>query len=189
MKIFIAQINPTVGALRQNMELILDAYRRGVDAGADVVATTELAVTGYPPKDLLERPQFVSEALRVTDELVAATGSAALIFGCVARNEDAAAHLRRLRRGCATSSPLRRCSGDAGRRRAVSASASARTSGTTRDFWSAAALRFDPIEERARAGRDAARQHLGLALRAGKQAPRELMRGARWRTHRCPWCT
>jgi NAD+ synthase (glutamine-hydrolysing) len=87
MKIFIAQINPTVGALRQNMELILDAYRRGVDAGADVVATTELAVTGYPPKDLLERPQFVSEALRVRDELVSATGSAALIFGCVARNE------------------------------------------------------------------------------------------------------
>jgi NAD+ synthetase len=88
MKIFIAQINPTVGALDQNRDLILDGYRRGVEAGADVVVTTELAVTGYPPKDLLERPAFIDEALRVRDSIVAATGETALIFGCIARNVE-----------------------------------------------------------------------------------------------------
>ena len=55
MKVYIAQLNPTVGALAANAELIRRAYAEGVAAGADVVLTTELAVTGYPPRDLLDR--------------------------------------------------------------------------------------------------------------------------------------
>jgi NAD+ synthase (glutamine-hydrolysing) len=88
VKIFIGQLNPTVGALDANRDLILDAYRRGIEAGADLVVTPELGVTGYPPKDLLERPRFVEEALRVRDELVGHTGETALVFGCVAHNSD-----------------------------------------------------------------------------------------------------
>ena len=88
MKIYIGQINPTVGALSSNAELIRRAYDNGVNAGADVVMVPELAVVGYPPRDLLDRDIFVSAALEVRDALAAMTGNAALIFGCITRNES-----------------------------------------------------------------------------------------------------
>src|SRR3954454_21637647 len=88
MKIFIGQINPTVGALAANAELIRRAYDDGVKAGADVVMVPELAVTGYPPRDLLDRDVFVSAALEVREALAAMTGDVALIFGCITRNES-----------------------------------------------------------------------------------------------------
>jgi NAD+ synthase (glutamine-hydrolysing) len=86
MKIFIAQLNPTVGALAANAELIRRAYAEGVAAGADVVLVTELAVTGYPPRDLLDREIFVNAALETRDALVAMTGDTTLVFGCITRN-------------------------------------------------------------------------------------------------------
>ena len=86
MKIFVAQVNPTVGALSSNAELIHRAYDEGVRAGADVVMVPELAVTGYPPRDLLDREIFVSAALEVRDALARSTGKTALIFGCITRN-------------------------------------------------------------------------------------------------------
>ena len=95
MKVFIGQINPTVGALRANQELIAAAYREGVAAGADVVMVPELAVTGYPPRDLLEKERFIDANLRVRNALAAMTGDVALIFGCVTLN--AGAHGKRLR--------------------------------------------------------------------------------------------
>src|SRR5207248_596774 len=82
MKIYIAQLNPTVGALSANAELIRRAYAEGVKAGAEVVLVPELAVTGYPPRDLLDREIFVNAALEVRDELAAMTGETALVFGC-----------------------------------------------------------------------------------------------------------
>jgi NAD+ synthetase len=88
MKIYIGQINPTVGALSANAELIRRAYDNGVRAGADVVMVPELAVTGYPPRDLLDRDVFVNAALEVRDALASMTGSTALIFGCITRNES-----------------------------------------------------------------------------------------------------
>src|SRR5437867_1880172 len=87
MKIFIAQINPTVGALKTNAELIRNAYDQGVKAQADLVMVTELAVTGYPPRDLLDREVFINASLEVRDSLVAATSKTALLFGCITRNE------------------------------------------------------------------------------------------------------
>jgi NAD+ synthase (glutamine-hydrolysing) len=86
MKVFIGQINSTVGALTANAGLIRRAYEEGVAAGADVVMVPELAVTGYPPRDLLDRPHFVERALAVRDELVKMTGETTLIFGCPVRN-------------------------------------------------------------------------------------------------------
>src|SRR4051812_12832736 len=86
MKIYIAQLNPTVGALSANAELIRAAYAEGVGAGADVVLVPELAVTGYPPRDLLDRDIFVDAALRTRDELAAITGDVTLVFGCITRN-------------------------------------------------------------------------------------------------------
>jgi NAD+ synthase (glutamine-hydrolysing) len=86
MKIYIAQLNPTVGALSANATMIRRAYDEGVDAGADCVLVPELAVTGYPPRDLLDREIFVSSALEVRDALAAMTGETTLVFGCITRN-------------------------------------------------------------------------------------------------------
>jgi NAD+ synthase (glutamine-hydrolysing) len=88
MKIFIGQINPTIGALSSNAELIRRAYDEGVQAGADLVMVPELAVTGYPPRDLLDREVFVHASLEVRDALAAMTGKTALLFGCITRNES-----------------------------------------------------------------------------------------------------
>jgi NAD+ synthase (glutamine-hydrolysing) len=88
VKIFIGQLNPTVGALSSNVEAIRGAYEKGVRAGADLVMVTELAVTGYPPRDLLDREVFINAAIEARDALVAGTGKTALLFGCVARNES-----------------------------------------------------------------------------------------------------
>ncbi|MDP9193574.1 MAG: NAD+ synthase [Acidobacteriota bacterium] len=88
MKVYIGQLNPTVGALSSNAEMIRRAYDDGVRAGADVVMVTELAVTGYPPRDLLDRAYFISAAAEVKDALVAMTGETTLIFGCPVRNVE-----------------------------------------------------------------------------------------------------
>ena len=58
LKIAIAQINCTVGDLAGNARRILDAAAKAVQLGADVMVTPELALCGYPPEDLLLRPDF-----------------------------------------------------------------------------------------------------------------------------------
>ena len=88
MKVYIGQINSTVGALDANAELIRRAYQDGVRAGADVVLVPELAVTGYPPRDLLDRPHFIDSVLAIRDSLAAMTGEVVLIFGCPIRSEQ-----------------------------------------------------------------------------------------------------
>src|SRR5437667_10601542 len=88
MKLFIGQINPTIGALSSNAELIRRAYDEGVHTGADVVMVPELAVVGYPPRDLLDREVFINAALEIRDALAAMTGDTALIFGCITRNKS-----------------------------------------------------------------------------------------------------
>jgi NAD+ synthase (glutamine-hydrolysing) len=87
MKIYIGQINPTVGALPSNAATIDRVYREGVSAGADIVMVPELAVTGYPPRDLLDREYFIASALEMRDKLAASTGKTALIFGCITRSQ------------------------------------------------------------------------------------------------------
>src|SRR2546423_1370303 len=87
MKIGFAQLNPTVGDLNGNFELILRAYERLAAAGAELVLTPELAITGYPPQDLLFKSRFVPENLAVLERLHSRVGSAALLVGFVDRNE------------------------------------------------------------------------------------------------------
>jgi NAD+ synthase (glutamine-hydrolysing) len=62
MRLALAQINTTVGDLHGNRERILTRLEEAKEAGADVVLFPELAVTGYPPEDLLLRPSFVEAA-------------------------------------------------------------------------------------------------------------------------------
>ncbi len=88
MKIGLAQINTTVGDLPGNFEKIVAAYRQAVEAGADLVLTPELAVTGYPPQDLLFKSRFVPANLEVLARLHAAVGDVPLLVGCVALQEQ-----------------------------------------------------------------------------------------------------
>ncbi len=88
MKIALAQINTTVGDLAGNEAKILAAYRRGSDAGAELVVFPELATTGYPPRDLLLKRHFVEQNLQTLARLAAASGRAAMLVGFVDKNEN-----------------------------------------------------------------------------------------------------
>jgi NAD+ synthetase len=87
MKIGFAQIDTTVGDFSGNCELIIRAYERLTAAGAELVLTPELAITGYPPQDLVFKSRFVSENLAILEKLHARVGGAALLVGFVDRNE------------------------------------------------------------------------------------------------------
>src|SRR5881227_3488356 len=86
MKIDSAQINPTVGDLRGNCDLIIESYERLAAKGAELVLTPELALTGYPPQDLVFKSRFVPQTLEMLDQLHRRIGSAALLVGYVDRN-------------------------------------------------------------------------------------------------------
>jgi NAD+ synthase (glutamine-hydrolysing) len=86
MKIGFAQINPTVGDLAGNFEKIAGAYDRLAAAGAELVITPELAITGYPPQDLVFKSRFVPQNLQILERLHARVGDAALLVGFVDRN-------------------------------------------------------------------------------------------------------
>ncbi|HXJ57636.1 MAG TPA: NAD+ synthase [Verrucomicrobiae bacterium] len=87
MKILLAQINTTVGDMAGNKARILAAYQRGVETGVDLVLFPELTTTGYPPRDLLLKPQFVAQNLEVVQRLAEATGPTAMAVGFVGRHE------------------------------------------------------------------------------------------------------
>src|SRR3989440_8222810 len=87
MKIGFAQINPTVGDLNGNFEQIVAAYERLANAGADLVLTPELAITGYPPQDLVFKSRFVPQNLEILEKLQSRLGKAALLVGYVERNQ------------------------------------------------------------------------------------------------------
>ena len=74
LRLALAQLNTTVGDFEGNARLVLAAAREAAAAGAQVVATPELTLTGYPPEDLLLRPSFVAEAERALVRLAADAG-------------------------------------------------------------------------------------------------------------------
>jgi NAD+ synthase (glutamine-hydrolysing) len=80
VRIALAQLNAVVGDLAWNRKKILDVLAEARGFGADIVVFPELAITGYPPEDLLLRPGFVHAARESLDEIArAATGLVALI--------------------------------------------------------------------------------------------------------------
>jgi len=85
MNVALAQLNTTVGDLTGNEARILAAYRRGVEAGAEMVVCPELAITGYPPRDLLLKPHFVTQNVAVLERLAQTTGEVGLLVGFVGR--------------------------------------------------------------------------------------------------------
>jgi NAD+ synthase (glutamine-hydrolysing) len=70
LRVALAQVNVTVGDLEGNTRKILTSMKQAHEAGAHIVCLPELALTGYPPEDLLLKPGFVADNLRKLHELV-----------------------------------------------------------------------------------------------------------------------
>src|SRR5881392_3564288 len=81
MKLALAQIDPTVGDLGGNRDLILARIEEARTAGADLVLLPELAITGYPPEDLLLRPGFIRAAERSLADVARATRGIVALVG------------------------------------------------------------------------------------------------------------
>jgi NAD+ synthase (glutamine-hydrolysing) len=84
----LAQINPKVGDLDGNAACISQAIATAGDAGADLVVFPELAITGYPPEDLLLKPGFVADNMAALSKVAAATQSCAAVVGFVDEQLD-----------------------------------------------------------------------------------------------------
>ncbi len=93
MRIALAQINNTVGDLEANAAKILDFSRRAERAGAEVVAFPELALTGYPPRDLVEKHSFLDRTAQALDGIARESAGLelALIVGYAARSPERSA--------------------------------------------------------------------------------------------------
>ena len=83
LRVALAQVNPIVGDLKGNAELITDWIGKARDQGADIVCFPELALTGYPPEDLVLKPSFVRDNVKMLDTIVAATEGIAAVVGFV----------------------------------------------------------------------------------------------------------
>lgn len=81
MKIALAQINPTVGDIDGNAKRICQAIEQAAERSAQLVVFPELAIIGYPPKDLLLKPAVVQECVQAVDELASHCQQVAAIIG------------------------------------------------------------------------------------------------------------
>ena len=88
MRIACAQVNTVVGDLEGNLALVRDAVRAATARGASLVLTPELALTGYPPEDLLLRPSFADASRDALDALAADVTECVAIVGFVEHDED-----------------------------------------------------------------------------------------------------
>jgi NAD+ synthase (glutamine-hydrolysing) len=88
IRLALAQINAVVGDIAGNTLRITDALAQARAAGAGLVAFPELAVPGYPPEDLLLRPDFVEANLEALDQLAPATRGIAAVLGFVDRDRS-----------------------------------------------------------------------------------------------------
>src|SRR5262245_32755766 len=88
LRLAMAQINPVVGDIAGNARKIAAWMDRAVDLQADVVTFPELALTGYPPEDLLLKPQFIEANLAAMDELAKHARDITAIVGFVDKKDD-----------------------------------------------------------------------------------------------------
>lgn len=86
MKIALAQINPTIGDFKHNTEKMMGFIEKGRGLSCDLIVFSEVAISGYPPRDLLERPEFVDDNLRYLQRLVESVTGIGVICGFVDRN-------------------------------------------------------------------------------------------------------
>jgi NAD+ synthase (glutamine-hydrolysing) len=89
MNIGLAQINSVIGDFPGNVKRILAAYRECLEAGAELVVAPELALVGYPPRDLVFKSQFVPKCLQALDYLAGEIREAPLLVGYVDHHHPA----------------------------------------------------------------------------------------------------
>jgi NAD+ synthase len=89
LRLALAQLNPRVGDIDGNLEKLRDARRRAAAAGADVLVCTELAISGYPPEDLVLKRAFLESVEAAVQALAADTadGGPAVILGAAWRED------------------------------------------------------------------------------------------------------
>ncbi len=86
MKVAVAQFNPTVGAIEENLRKMERLAEEASAQGAELLVFPELAIVGYPPRDLLDRPGFVQQCDRATQGFIERLpGNLVAVFGTVAR--------------------------------------------------------------------------------------------------------
>ncbi|MEY2464785.1 MAG: hypothetical protein QOH64_2923 [Acidimicrobiaceae bacterium] len=88
VRVGLCQLNTVVGDLDGNVERILAAYDVAEAAGCDVAVFPELAITGYPPEDLLLKPGFIRANREALDKVAARTGRCAAVVGFVETDRD-----------------------------------------------------------------------------------------------------
>lgn len=87
LRIALAQINSTVGSLKDNSDKIYCFIKQAEKYKADIIAFPELAITGYPPEDLLYKKHFVDDNLKTMESLIKKVGDMLLIIGFVDKNK------------------------------------------------------------------------------------------------------
>ncbi len=90
LRLALGQFNPTVGDIPGNTTRIIELVDEARARHADLVAFPELAVTGYPPEDLLFKPSFLSDSAAAVERIAAAARGIAAIVGCPANTTNAA---------------------------------------------------------------------------------------------------
>jgi NAD+ synthase (glutamine-hydrolysing) len=88
IRLALAQINTTVGDLSGNRHKIMEGLKKARQAGVQIVAFPELAVTGYPPEDLLLKPDFVESAQETLTGLIPETKGLVAVIGCLWVEDD-----------------------------------------------------------------------------------------------------
>jgi NAD+ synthase (glutamine-hydrolysing) len=88
LRIALAQINPTIGDFGGNTSKILSYIKKAKRAGARLVAFPELAITGYPPEDLLLKTEFIEDNLAALKKIQKNVGDITVIVGFVDRKDD-----------------------------------------------------------------------------------------------------
>ena len=86
-RIGIAQINTTVGDFTGNRQKILSALEQARSSGIDLLTLPELATCGYPPEDLLFKPQFITDNLKSLDKIVTESSGISAILGFVDKDD------------------------------------------------------------------------------------------------------
>ncbi len=86
MKIALAQINPTIGDFSANVDLIGRFTDRARDLGCELVVFPELSVSGYPPRDLLEKPEFVAANQAALERIITNVRDIGIILGTIIDN-------------------------------------------------------------------------------------------------------
>ncbi len=88
LRIGLCQINTTVGDIEGNTRKILDYISKGKRMGVDLLAFPEMAVTGYPPEDLLLMTKFIEANLKAVKKIARATSSITVVVGFVNKDRD-----------------------------------------------------------------------------------------------------